>query len=314
MRTPFSFNNIIGKSAGMQAVYRKILKTATAQANVIIYGESGTGKELVARAVHNISNRKDKQFIAVNCGGLTESLIESEFFGHKQGAFTGATKNKSGFLDLSHGGSLFLDEVGEISLNMQVKLLRVLDGYGYNAVGGNELKHSDTRIIAATNKNLKKKVEKGKIREDFYYRIHILPILLPPLRERKEDIPLLVKYIMEKESQGQKRPYIPPEVLEALMQYQWLGNVRELQNVIRRYLAFGKLDIPIPIPEVVTPYPTFLPPQSVGETLAEKMACIERGIILDCLERNQWHRGKVAKELAINVKTLYRKMAAFGLN
>jgi transcriptional regulator with PAS, ATPase and Fis domain len=314
MRTPFSFNNIIGKSAGMQTVYRKIMKTATSHANVIIYGESGTGKELVAHAIHNISSRKSKQFVAVNCGGIAESLAESQFFGHSRGAFTGATENKAGFLDLSHEGTLFLDELGEISLNMQVKLLRVLDGYGYRAVGENKLRKPNIRIVAATNKNLKKMVEQGTIREDFYYRVHILPILLPPLRERKEDIPLLVRYVMEKDFHGQEIPYVPPEVLEALMQHEWPGNVRELQNVIRRYLAFGKLDIPSPVSATVAPSLTLLPPQSTGESLAEKMAGIERGIILDCLERNQWHRSKVAKELAINIKTLYRKMVAFGLN
>jgi len=178
-------------------LYELILKAAVTDANVIVYGESGTGKEMVAGAIHEMSDRKGKKFVPVHCGAIPENLMESEFFGYKKGAFTGANADKSGYFDIADGGTLFLDEMGEISLNMQVKLLRVLESKEYTPVGANQVKHSDVRIIAATNRNLREQIDKGLMREDFFYRIHILPINLPSLRKRREDIPLLVDYFIK---------------------------------------------------------------------------------------------------------------------
>ena len=198
----YRFGDIVGKSTAMQDVYEMILKAAATVTNVIIYGESGTGKELVARAIYQFSDRKKKRFVPVNCGAIPEHLLESEFFGYKKGAFTGAANNKAGYLDLADDGVLFLDELGEIGPNLQVKLLRVLEGGGYTPVGGLEVRKPNLRIIAATNRNLQDYVARGIMREDFYYRIHIIPIHLPPLRERKEDIPLLIEHFMKNAGSG----------------------------------------------------------------------------------------------------------------
>jgi PAS domain S-box-containing protein len=307
LKDRYRFKNIVGKSEPMQAVYRQISKAVASKANIIIYGESGTGKELVARAVHDLSDRRDKRFVAVNCGGIAESLLEREFFGHTKGAFTGAREDKKGFLDLAQDGTLFLDELGEISKRLQVKLLRVLDGHGYTAVGGNKVQKPDIRIIAATNKNLKELVAKGRMREDFFYRIHVLPIRLPALRDRKEDIPLLVEHFLEKFSDGHEPANISASMLDALKNHHWTGNVRELQNIIHRYMVFGKLDVPIQKAADVS-RPSHHHDIVGPGTLGSQMARMERLIIINSLERNKWHRGKVAIELGINPKTLYRKL------
>ena len=212
----YRFGDIIGKSPAMQDIYEFILKAAATEANVMICGESGTGKEFVARAIHDLSDRKNKSFIPVNCGAIPENLMESEFFGYKKGAFTGANRDKKGYLDLADGGTLFLDELGELSLNMQVKLLRVLDGHGYIPVGGHEIRNVDIRFIAATNRNLQERVKQGLMREDFFYRIHILPAQIPPLRDRKEDLPLLVEHFMSEFGKGDKLPPLTGKIMEAI--------------------------------------------------------------------------------------------------
>ena len=242
IRDRYKFGSIIGKSAAMQGVYDLILKAAATEVNVIVYGESGTGKELVARAVHDLSDRRGKSFVTINCGAIPENLLESEFFGYKRGAFTGAYADKPGHLELADGGTLFLDELGEISLNMQVKLLRVLEGKGYMPVGGSQVKKADVRIIAATHRTLQERVKKGLLREDFFYRIHIIPIYLPPLRERREDIPLLIEHFQKTFRYDRKPQVIPGRIVEAMQNYDWPGNVRELQNTLQRYLMLGKLD------------------------------------------------------------------------
>lgn len=227
-RELYRFGDIIGKSPAMQTMYGHILDAANSSANVIVLGESGTGKELVARAVHDLSDRSDGRFVTVNCGAIPETLFESLFFGYKKGAFTGALTDKKGYLDAAHRGTLFLDEIGEISLGMQVKLLRAIEGYGYLPVGNHEVRRSDFRIVAATNQNLLALVKAGRMREDFYYRINILPIHLPPLRERKEDIPLLIDYFI---SRFQSKTAIPGDPIKtALKQYEHVGTVRELSN------------------------------------------------------------------------------------
>jgi transcriptional regulator with PAS, ATPase and Fis domain len=302
------FCDIVGKSNAMQDVFRLIYQSAGKNANVIIYGESGTGKELVARAIHKISDRKNKPFVAVNCGAIAATLMESEFFGHAKGAFTGASEDNKGFLNQADGGTLFLDELGEISLDMQVKLLRVLEGHGYRPVGGDKVHKPDVRIIAATNRNLEKLVAEKRIRKDFYYRVHVLPINLPPLRDRKEDIPLLVEHILHEYPEDKRM--LPSSLMASLVQYAWPGNVRELQNVVHRFVTFGERDINVRNPSG----PEKTPPEArlaVGESLGAQLARFERTIIEESLKHNRWHRGQVAKELAINPKTLYRKLKTY---
>ena len=229
----YRLGGIIGKSPVMQEVYELIMKAASADAGIIIYGESGTGKELVARAIHEMSDRHESAFVPVNCGAIPENLLESEFFGHKKGAFTGAYADKSGTLNVADGGTLFLDEVGELDLNMQVKLLRALDSGSYTPVGGTKPRKADLRIVAATNRNLIEEVGKGSMREDFFYRIHVIPIHLPPLRKRKEDIPLLVDDFLQTFDRSRRLSGLPGKVMDALYSYDWPGNVRELQNALQ---------------------------------------------------------------------------------
>jgi transcriptional regulator with PAS, ATPase and Fis domain len=205
------------------------LKAAESNANVIIYGESGTGKELVAKSIHALSDRGSKPFVPVNCGAIPENLIESEFFGYQKGAFTGANQEKAGFLSAANGGTLFLDEVGEINANMQIKLLRAIDGGGFSPLGSNQIVKPDIRIIAATNRDLADKIHQGHFRSDFFYRIHVIPINLPSLRERREDIPLLIHHFLQLFGDDNKLQSIPETTMQAMQRYDWPGNVREFK-------------------------------------------------------------------------------------
>jgi PAS domain S-box-containing protein len=308
MRERYRFGNIIGKSAAMQEVYELILKAANSNASVCIFGESGTGKELVARAVHDLSARRQKEFVTVNCGAIPEDLLESEFFGHKKGAFTGAYADKTGYLDLAGGGSLFLDEIGELNLNMQVKLLRAIDGGDYVPVGSSRPRNSDFRVIAATNRNLVDQVRKGLMREDFFYRVNVIPVALPPLRERKEDIPLLVDHFLRSYAEEGKPSRLPADVLESFFSHTWPGNIRELQNVIHRYLTVDRLDfmdggILDPAPEKVS---------SAGKRLQETVQELEKGAILRALEQTRWNKSKAAALLGVSRRSLFRRMEKFG--
>jgi transcriptional regulator with PAS, ATPase and Fis domain len=308
------FGRIIGQTRAMQKVYELIRVAAASDANVIITGESGTGKELVARSTHEMSERRSGSFVPVNCSAIPESLMESEFFGYRKGAFTGASIDKHGFLDLADGGTLFLDELGDIGQNMQVKLLRAIDGGGFTPIGCSELKTPDMRIIAATNRNLSELTQKGLIREDFYYRIHVIPIQLPPLRERRDDIPLLVEHFVDKFSKDTSPPPVSPRIMAALQAHDWPGNVRELQNTVFRYLTLQKLEFA----GVQTP-PARLPaiePDRFPEAGADLDAMVsqyERHIILKTLERNRWQREITAEALNIHRKTLFTKMKKYGL-
>ncbi|MBC2714630.1 MAG: sigma 54-interacting transcriptional regulator [Desulfobacteraceae bacterium] len=323
IRDRFRFGNIIGKSQVMQQVYELILNAAATDANVIIYGESGTGKELVAQAVHNMSERSKSAFVVVNCGAIPENLLESEFFGYKKGAFTGAEQNKHGYLDLADSGTLFMDELGEIGLNMQVKLLRVIEGMGYRPVGSDQMHHPDIRIIAASNRDLAELVRNGKMREDFYYRIHVIPIHLPPLRDRKEDLPLLIDHFMKRYGDRDRLPPITGEIIDVAQAYDWPGNVRELQNVLHRYMTFNRFDLS----------EMSLKKESVGKkkhtdsvidsalvvvspksTLPESVEAYEKQMILKVLEKNLWHRGKAAEDLGINRRTLFKKIKKYRLD
>ena len=311
----YRFGDIVGKSAPMQAVYDLILRAAASDASVIIFGESGSGKELVARAIHRLSERREGQFVAVNCGAIPRDLMEREFFGHLKGAFTGATTDKGGFLDSVDGGTLFLDEIGEVSKQMQVKLLRVLDGMGYTPLGGVKLKRSDFRVISATNRDLVKLVQEGRMREDFFYRVRILPIRLPPLRERREDIPLLVDHFLMTfhTPKDAPRPHLPVRIREALENYSWPGNVRELQNVLHTYLTLGKLDFSGRMSQALAEAVPVDPIASASGGLRERMQALEKKMILAALEAARWHRGKAAAALQLNYKTLQRKMKAHGI-
>jgi DNA-binding NtrC family response regulator len=307
------FGRMIGRSAAMQSIYETILKAAQVEAGVIIYGESGTGKELAAQTIHELSRRSAGPFITVNCGAIPDTLIESEFFGYKKGAFTGAAVDKPGFLDLAHGGTLFLDEVGEIPLNLQVKLLRAIEGGGYTPVGGKNLEKSDFRIIAATHRNLRELVAQQKMRQDFYYRIHLIPIYIAPLRQRKEDLPQLIDHFLNTLSDG--RP-LPDKVMQEMLRYDWPGNVRELQNVIHRYVTLGEMDLsPASDPPEPADMSLAVPksPVSLYASLAEALNEAEKSCILQCLQAQKWKRGRVAEILGIDRRTLFRKMKHHGL-
>ena len=302
----YRFGKIIGKSPLMQEVYESILQAAGSDTAAIVYGESGTGKELVARAIHELSRRGKREFVPVNCGAIPEHLLESEFFGHKRGAFTGAAMDSRGFLDRADGGTLFLDEVGELRLDLQVKLLRAIDGGSYFPVGDSRSRRSDFRLISATNRNLREMVKSGGMREDFFFRIDIVPIDLPPLRNRREDIPLLVDHYLREFTEHQDPPVLPGWVLESLYKYNYPGNVRELQNILRRYLATGKIDF--------LGHDQQIPDAQQEGSLAERLNSYEKEIIESCLIRNRWHRGLTAASLGIDRKTLYTRMKAYGLD
>ena len=311
----YKFGNIVGKSPAMQDVYELILRAAATDVNVIIYGESGTGKELVARAIHDMSDRKDGVFFPVNIGAIPEYLVESEFFGYMKGAFTGAEVDKHGYLHLANGGTMFLDELGEIDLNLQVKLLRVLEGSGYMPVGGTEIINPNIRIIAATNRDLRERVKNGQMREDFYYRIHIIPIYLPTLRERKEDISLLIEDFMNTYEYHEKRPPITVNIMEAMMDYNWPGNVRELQNTLHRYITLGRLDFLGSPDRGLDSKAGIFNGEADDENLAlnKAMANFEKQCIMRALKRNDWHKVKTASTLKISRATLFNKMKSYGI-
>ncbi len=324
LQEKYGFHNIVGKSKKMQEIYRIISKVAPTDSTVLIYGQSGTGKELIARAIHFNSPRKDRQFVPVDCAVLSENLLESELFGHIKGSFTGAITTKPGLFEIADGGTVFLDEVGNISLSIQAKLLRVLQEREFTPVGGTKSKKVDIRLIAATNKDLEKMIKEGTFREDLYYRINIVPIYLPPLKEREEDIPLLAIHFLRKysEQMGKKIKGFSAEAMEKLMRYSWPGNVRELENVIERTVVMIEEDM-------VRPEHIILPDQQrqdelhiripmtseelkeIKKQLREKaVEEIERAFIINALERNQWNVTKASEEVGMlrpNFQALMRK-------
>jgi two-component system response regulator PilR (NtrC family) len=243
-----SFGNMIGKSKGMLKVYSLVRKVADTVANILITGESGTGKELVARAIHENSLRKDKSFVVINCGGIPENLLESELFGYMKGSFSGAHVDKPGLFEVAHEGTIFLDEIGELPPFLQVKLLRVVQEKTFRRIGGTEDVKVDVRIISATNQDLAQKVKNGGFREDLYYRLNVIPVEIPPLRERNEDIPLLANYFIEKYSKKFEKEIkkISPYAIQLLMKYPFPGNVRELENIIERSVALETTNIILP--------------------------------------------------------------------
>jgi PAS domain S-box-containing protein len=310
----YKFGEIIGKSRVMQEVYQSIVNASATDANVVVCGESGTGKELVAQTIHQLSERKEKDFVAVNCGAVPEPLFEREFFGHRKGAFTGATMDKPGYFDRASGGTLFLDEVGELHPTLQVKLLRALQEKEYIPLGDTVSKKVDVRIIAATNKELKDLLHQGLIREDFFYRIRVIVITLPPLRDRKEDIPLLIDHFLEQYAAGKDRSTIPPRIVEMLCAYQWPGNVRELQNELQRYLAEQRLEFASTIDALTIGTEVIDTASEQGElSLYNAIEAFERRFVLEVFEQNYKNRKNTAAALGIDRKTLYTKLKKYGV-
>ncbi|MCP4113088.1 MAG: PAS domain S-box protein [Desulfobacteraceae bacterium] len=306
--------NIIGKSPVMQQVYELIIKAAETDANVIIFGKSGTGKELAAKAVHEMSASSGNPFVPVNCGAIPETLIESEFFGYKKGAFTGANMDKKGYLYTADKGTLFLDEVGDIGLNMQVKLLRVIEGGDYIPVGDRKPLHADVRIIAATNKDLPDMVNRGLMREDFFYRISVIPITMPDLKDRKDDIPLLVEHFLT--LYGAKKQTIPVKVMDALLNYDWPGNVRELQNVLQRFITVKSLDfmnISADTQNADSLDFSDEEPGQDGYSLDEVVESVEKKLIIQALEKVRWNKTKASSLLGISRRSLFRRMKKLGV-
>ncbi len=316
----FSFQNMVAKSQPMRAIFETIRKIADYKTTVLITGESGTGKELIARAIHYNGIRKDKPMVAVNCGGLPENLLESELFGYAKGAFTDAGKDKKGIFQEATGGTFFLDEIGELPLSLQVKLLRVLQDEMVRPLGSAEAVKVDVRIIAATAANLAEAVQEGTFRDDLFYRINVLHIEVPPLRDRKEDIPLLVNHFMEKFDKRLRKEIteIQPEALRALMAYPWPGNVRELENVIERTMVLTERshihvsELPDKIrgtqASVVPPWP------SQETSLKANTMVLEKALIERALRETDNNRTRAAKLLGISHPTLLSKMKIYGIS
>jgi len=306
----YSFGNILGKNSRMQQIYDFISDISNTDSTVLIQGESGTGKELIARAIHFNSHRKNKLFVVANCSAYSQNLLESELFGHEKGSFTGAIRRKIGRFELAHGGTVFLDEIGEVSPPTQILLLRVLQDHRFERVGGEETLEVDVRVIAATNKNLTEEMKKGTFREDLYYRLNVIPIFVPPLREREDDIPLLASHFLEKfgPEKGKKVTGFSPEVMEIFLAHRWPGNVRELENVIEHAVIVAKQDRVL-----VKDLPQYLLqiPSSVLKMVSLQDS--ERNLILRTLEQTRWNKHQAAKRLNINRSTLYGKIKRYGL-
>ncbi|RLF60407.1 MAG: sigma-54-dependent Fis family transcriptional regulator [Thermoplasmata archaeon] len=316
----YRFGNIVGKSKPMLKVYDLVSRIAQSRASVLITGPSGTGKELIAKAIHYNSPRKDKPFVSINCGALTETLLESELFGHEKGAFTGAVAMKKGRFEVADGGTLFLDEVGDMPQPLQVKLLRVLQEMEFERVGGTRSIKVDVRVLSASNRNIKEDVEKGLFREDLYYRLNVMNIEVPPLRERIDDIPLLVKHFIEKyrEDEGKDKIELSPEAWKALYSYSWPGNVRELENVIERAMVLssgGKISLEDLPEELVGAEAEFdverLVPPNVP--LPKAMEQIEEKLIRRALHQCNNVQAHAAKMLGITKSLIQHKMKKYKI-
>ncbi len=313
----YKFKDIIGQSQKMQEVFSIVERVADTDSTVIIYGESGTGKELVAKAIHENSYRKKQSLIAINCGAIPENLLESELFGYERGAFTGATSSKSGKFERASGGTIFLDEIGDMSAHLQVKILRVLEEREFDRVGGSRTIKVDLRIIAATHQDLEEAVKKGTFREDLFYRLDVIPITLPPLRERRSDIPLLLSHFLEQFNRkiGRQVEGISDEAIEVMMRYAWPGNVRELRNVVERLVVLkGEGEIlPLDLPEKLKREngAAVLPEIEIsgdGICLNTAVTEFEKALIVQSLEKTKWVKNRAAKLLHVNRTTLVEKI------
>ncbi len=317
----YGLQSILGDSSVMQEVRQQIRRIAETDATILIEGESGTGKELAARATHYESKRRNNPFIIVDCGAIPSSLIESQFFGHEKGAFTDAREQRIGKFEEAHTGSIFLDEIGELPLDAQTKLLRVLQEREFTRIGGNAPIKVDVRIIAATNKNLEKQVTEGKFRDDLYYRLSVLKLRIPSLRDHTEDVSLYVRHLLEKHAEtfGKKVAGISDDALDLLMHREWKGNVRELENVVQRAMLNANG------PRIEAADLEFLEEKAPGKMLAynpanglEAYVCsltehVERQVILQALQETDWNRTEAAEKLKISRKTLFNKMQQYGI-
>ena len=309
------FNGIVGSGAAMEQVFRLAESAISSPITVLLEGETGVGKEVVARAIHYEGPRRDEPFVAINCGAFTETLLESELFGHRKGAFTGATADKRGLFEVAHGGTVFLDEVGDTPQSMQVKLLRILEHGEFTPVGATEVRRVDTRVISATNKDLIAEVRAGRFRDDLYYRLNAFPIRVPPLRERTEDLPLLVTFLLERLTKrwGRKTPSLSADALEYLARYHWPGNVRELEHELERAVTLAGdamcLEAQLLSPHVLNHEPSV----RHSGTLKQARASFERSYIRRILAANKGNVSHTAKALGISRVMLQRKMKAFGL-
>jgi transcriptional regulator with PAS, ATPase and Fis domain len=322
----YRFENIVGTSRSMQEVFRLLEKIVESESTVLIQGESGTGKELVARAIHYNGPRAKKTFVVQNCSAFNDNLLESALFGHVKGAFTGAIKDKKGLFEIADGGTFFLDEVGDMSSALQVKLLRVLQEGTFTPVGGTEMRSVDVRVIAATHKDLQKMVERGEFREDLYYRINVIKIQVPPLRERMDDLPLLCEHFLKKHWRGarggtMRPPRLSDDALLAMQRYPWPGNIRELENEIERLIVLGgdfdELPVELLSQRVREADGAARPAQNarpaLSGTLKEAVETLEREMIHQGLIRTHWNKSQLAKELGISRSNLIAKVERYGL-
>jgi two-component system, NtrC family, response regulator PilR len=327
----FQFDGVVGRGGGVENIYRLVQKVAATTTNVLIMGDSGTGKELVARAIHSNGPRKERPFVAVNCGAIPENLIESELFGHVRGAFTGAVSDHLGLFKQADGGTIFLDEVGELPLHLQVKLLRVLQEKAFTPVGGSKQIKVDVRVISASNRDLRQEVAKGRFREDLFYRLNVVQVTLPPLRNRKEDIPSLVHFFVEKfaKVQGKKVEEVSSEALMELMSYGYPGNIRELENIIEHSVAVtGKNvitedDLPsyirgVPLSEEVKLFEKTAPGGTDtffnrAVSLDEELATHEKCLLLGALKRANGVQKRAAELLGINYRSFRHRLEKYSL-
>lgn len=320
----YSYNQMIGKSKPMQDLYSLLDKISVSEATVLIQGENGTGKELIAKSVHFNSPRKNSQFVTVNCSAFNENLLDSELFGHVKGSFTGAIKDKKGLFEVAHKGTLFLDEIGDMTLTMQVKLLRILQQGTFTPVGGTEERKVDVRVIAATNRDLKAMIEEGTFREDLYYRINVINIHVPSLRDRKEDLPVLVDHFLIKSCKEKQTPLkqLTTRAMEKIFDYVWPGNIRELENEIERLVVLSGTETKIG-PELLSP--RIRDASSSGGNsknaqfklagrLKDALEELEKTMIKEGLRRNKWNKSKLAKELGISRAGLIMKVEKYGLD
>jgi len=310
----YSFEDILSRNYRMREIFRILPDIAESSSTVLIEGESGTGKELIARAIHNLSQRRSRPFITVHCGALPDTLLESELFGYKAGAFTDAKKDKPGRFMLAHGGSIFLDEIGDISPALQVRLLRVLQDKTFEPLGSVETVKADVRVITATNRNMDKLVREGKFREDLYYRINVIRLEAPPLRERKEDIPLLIDYFIRTFNAVQNKEIsgVTDDAMACLMSYDFPGNIRELKNIVERSFVLckspmiGLEELPSKTRDIAAPA---INPGEGVRTFQD----LEASFLFGVLRKNNWNRSRTAQELGIHKSTLFRKIKALGL-
>ncbi len=314
----FKYDNMIGKSKAMQNVYSLLDKIKASETTVLIQGENGTGKELIAKSIHYNSPRKDKAFVIQNCSAFNDNLLESELFGHTKGSFTGAIKDKKGLFETAHRGTFFLDEIGDTSPQMQVKLLRVLQEGTFTPVGSTEMRKVDVRIIAATNRNLKEMVENGEFREDLYYRLNVINLTVPNLKDRKEDIPLLAEAFLNKDANDANKKIITKRALEKLYDYHWPGNVRELQNEMQRILVLSsnesKITADMLSPKITEANETTkIQGTRVSGKLKDALEDLEREMIREGLRRTGWNKSRLAKELGISRAGLIMKVEKYSL-